>query len=551
MKFFILSISIIIISTGLGYSQDILISKTKKFDSLTLQRMDSIKIPDPVKILSAADTISFHKLDQIENTIKHTSHKIDSLQSLKLPTEKYKRKLDSLSNQLKSKIALRNKSDSISGIVKSKMTTEQKRADSVQHVISEKIAKLQKKIDQKLSFRDSLAIGNDPTGVSKLTSNPLTGIDSQLPQIKGALPEINLGKSTEVMKDVSLPKTNLPTIEKPKVPGQVTEVQNKIDELQNLPKEKLNNIGIGDDITKVKTQLQQVSDVSKKAEEYKTDLKEISEGNLEKTKAIPQELEKQALKIDEVKEIQVQGQKVETTKNMLQEYQTMMASMNDKKSLEDNAKNLAKGQLKDPFAGQEEKLKSGIAQLDKLKKKYKSIPDSRYLPKHVPNEMKGKPFRERIIPGMTFQIYKASDVAIDFSPYISYKLSGRFRSGVGATFRESLSKDKPFLKKDGVYGYRVMNDFRWFGNFYLHTEGEWLHFTEAAIAKYTFPADKDLGEWRFRLNAGMFRTYKISNRLDGQMQILYNVLDLTHFPQTKNTSFRFGVEYKMKGKKAK
>lgn len=547
MKFFKFTILILMLS-GKGYSQE-LASKAEKLDSLMIQRLDSIHIPEPLKFLSAVDTISIEELDKFDSAIQHTNRKIDSLQALRLPTDKYKRKLDSLSTRLKSKVTIDNKADSVSRKLKTKMSSGQKRADSLQQVISDRRAKLQKSIDQKLSFHDSLTVGNDPTGVSKLGNNPLTGVNTQLPDINKSIPGLEMDKSMKQLNSGTLPAKDIPKVEMPKVPQEVSEAQNKINDLQNFPKEKLDDIGIGDDITKVKSQLQQVETVTKQAEIYKDDIKEISEGNLEKTKAIPQELEKQALKIDEVKELQVEGQKFETAKNALQQYQTMMASINDKKALEENAKSMAQGKLQDPFAGQEAKLKNGIAQLDKLKKKYKTIPDSRYLPKRVPNEMKGKPFRERIIPGMSFQFYKADNVAIDWSPYFSYKLSSRFRPGIGFTMREEMTKKFPFMKQNGVYGYRVMNDFRWYGNFYLHTEGEWLHFSEVAMAKYKFPADENEGSWRFRLNTGLFRTYKISKRLDGQMQILYNILDLTRFPQTKNTSFRLCVEYKMKERK--
>ena len=539
-----LSIFFLALSVVMANSQE-LVTKAEKLDSIAMQRLDSIDIPDPLKLLSAADTISFNELDKIDSAIQHTNKKIDSLQALRLPTDKYKRKLDSLSARLKSKVT-NSKADSVAGQFKTKMETGRKRADSLQQIVSDRKEKLQKSIDQKLSFRDSLNVSNDPTGVSKLGYNPMTEVKTDLPQLDKSLPGLELDKTMAPLNGTSLPGKDLPSVEMPKVPGEINEAQQKVNELQNFPKEKLNEIGIGDDITKVKSQLQQVETVTKQVEAYKDDIKEISEGNLEKTKAIPQELEKQALKIDEVKALQVEGQKFETTKNALQQYQTMMASMNDKKALEENAKTLAQGKLQDPFAGQEAKLKNGIAQLDRLKKKYKTIPDSRYLPKRVPNEMKDKPFKERIIPGISLQFYKADNVAIDFSPYLSYKLSGRFRPGVGFTIRENMTKKFPFMKQSGVYGYRVMNDFRWYGNFYLHTEGEWLHFTEEAMAKYKFPADEDEGPWRFRLNTGLFRTYKISKRLDGQMQILYNILDLTRFPQTKNTSFRFGVEYKMK-----
>lgn len=511
---------------------------TAKLDSLNIHRFDALITP------KGLDTLSFVELNKIDSIITKTNQKIDSLQSLKLPTAKYERKLDSLQGRLQQKFKF-NQTDSINSSLAGKLKSIQGSGDSVQLSISKKIESLQQKINQKLSFRDSVSMGSNPLGLQ--ADNPLMDIKTQLPFSMPASPGLkNATIPSSSSLDINLPKTEIP---KSGLTGELDQLNGKVNNLQQLPKDKVNELDISKDIDRFKGQVAKVGEITSKADQYKEEIKEIGSGNLEKVEELPKELENAAMQVGEVKEFSEGQQKFAATKNMLQQYQDMVSNAKDTKELESKVKEAAKEQLPDYFAGQEDKLKAGVAQLDKLKKKYKTIPDSRYLPKHVPNEMKGKPFRDRIIPGIGLQFFKSDKAAIDFAPYFSYKLSGRFRPGIGASWRTAISVKDPSIRYDEVHGFRIFNDLRWRGNFYLHTEGEWLRYSPEAILRYKFPADEDRGLWQFRLNAGLFRTYRISNRFNGQAQFLYNVLDMKHFPQTKNTSIRIGFEYKIKEKK--
>lgn len=518
--------------------KDSLLNQIEKYDLKLKAKTDSLKS------LLTLDSLTFSHLAKIDSVIDRTNQKIDSLQSLKLPTAKYERKLDSLRARLQQKFRL-TQTDSINAKLASKFKSLEESADSVQSSISKRIESLQQKINQKLAFRDSINIGNNPFGLQ--ADNPLMNIKTQLPFETPPSPDL---KSPNLpltfSQELDLPKMELP---KSGFTDELGQINDKVNNLQQLPKEKINELGIGDELDKVKGHINKVGEITSKADQYKEEIREIGSGNLEKVEELPKELEKAALRINEVKEFSEGQQKFTATKNMLEQYQTMVSEVKDGKELASKVKETAAEQLPDYFAGQEDKLKAGVAQLDKLKRKYKVIPDSRYLPKHVPNEMKGKPFRDRIVPGLSFQFFTGDQGAIDFAPYLSYKLSGRLRPGIGFSWRAAISSNKPYVKYDEVYGYRIFNDLRWRGNFYLHTEGEWLHYSPAAIVKYKYPADDDRDLWQFRLNTGLFRTYKISKRFNGQAQILYNVLEMKDFPQAKNTSFRFGLEYKFKESK--
>lgn len=562
------------------YSLLVVLSAGSQFShgQKTQQKLDIAHLTsERTSILAAAlpDTLSTMELNKIEATVDHINKKIDSLQALKLPTDLYQRKLDSISTALNRKMNYQSKLDSISFRLKKQMNYQQKmdsisgkvkrtlthftsKQDSLRMKVSQHAFNLQKKMNKKASVFDSLSLQMKDPLSGKTFDNGVGGVGSI---IKGIIP----GQTTLTGSKITLPQggirgrelgqkanginsnnpLSLPTLNQ----GKTISGNNRNSPIQNFTKETINEQGVTQELKTIQSEVQRVKTVTNKVQTYKDDAREIGQGNVDKVKTIPKEVEDRVANMTEVKDLQTQKGEFTTAKNSLEQYKNMMAELNKKKPGEKELKSVMSKELTDPFAGQDAKLKAGIAQLDKLKKKYRSIADSRYLPKHVPNEMKGKPMRERLLPGISFQFYKNDDVSIDFSPYVSYKLSGRFRPGIGATWREAILLKSPYARFDQVYGLRVMNEFRLNGSFYFHTEGEWLHFTPAALQKFKFPADTDMSEWLFRLNAGLFKTYPISKRFGGQVQILYNVLDMNRFPQSRNTSMRFGIEYKFKAKR--
>lgn len=539
MKFY-LSIIFLFLAC-VAQAQSLIVKKDSVFN-----KVDDFKITKPDTLIyfeRKVDSLthSLFELNKLDSVLNRVNQKIDSLQALRLPTAKYERKLDSLSIKLREKVRFGNKKDSISRALDERLKAGQHAKDSIAQSISKRVASLQQKINQKLAFRDSLNLGNNPVGVTM--DNPLNDLKVNLSSTLPELPDATLSNPLTGNKELNLPELKLPKAE---MPEGLKSLNDKVNDLQQLPNDKLGELDITKDIDKIKNQMAKAGEVTKKAETYKSEIKEIASGNLEKVEALPKELENAALQMDEVKGIHDQQQKFTATKNILQQYQELVTNLKDNEELKEKAKEAGKQQVNELLDTKDDKLKAGIAQLDKLKKKYKSIPDSRYLPKHVPNEMKGKPFRERIVPGIGFQFYKPNEAAVDLSPYLAYKLSGRFRPGLGASWRYTVSVKDPSIAYDEVFGLRVFNDLRWRGSYYLHTEAEWLKFTEASLARYKYPAEEDDRLTRFRLNVGLFRTYTISKRFTGQVQFLYNVLDMSHFPQTKNASLRFGFEYKFK-----
>lgn len=90
----------------------------------------------------------------------------------------------------------------------------------------------------------------------------------------------------------------------------------------------------------------------------------------------------------------------------------------------------------DHFAGKEQEVKSAMDQISKYKKKFPNINNLEELAKQIKrkptNEMKGKPFIERIVPGIVFQIQKKNDeLFVDFNPYVGYRFTGKRCTSVG------------------------------------------------------------------------------------------------------------------------
>lgn len=528
---------ILLLAGGSAYSQK------HKADSL-LEKIDNLKIPSlNLPSLSATDSLSSRELSKIDSTFKLLNYKVDSLHALKLPADRYQKKLDSVQSHLQKKLSYKNKLDSTSGKWKNKGAALLSVQDSLQTKITQRTTRLEEKLETKMSFLDSIGGGDLKNDLN------MKGLGGKMPD-KAVLPGQSFSMGGE---GVQLPSANVADINIPKtsLTNPAGEVGEKAKELQNLPKQKLDNVGPVDEIKETKERLGDIQQEIGKAKEIEKEVKDIKANGLEKAESMPKELENAAANIDEVKGLQTETQKATTMKNSLQQYQELMKAMQNPDSLKKRAKPLG-GELVEHFAGKEEKLKAGIVQLDQLKKKYKVIEDSRYLPKHAPNEMKGKPMRERIVPGLSFQFYNPDRLAFDVNPYVAYKLSGRFRPGIGFTYRVETLGKAPFVKSGKVFGYRIFNDLRLYGTFYLHTEFERLHFDPEVIPKYRFPIEESVKEWKAKLNVGLMRTYKISRRFDGQAQLLYNALELKNFPQTRNTSIRFGFEYKMgKGLKRK
>ena len=160
-------------------------------------------------------------------------------------------------------------------------------------------------------------------------------------------------------------------------------------------------------------------------------------------------------KIDGIDELKKQSVVIDDQKVQLDK----LAEMNDPAKAKEKAVAIAKEKAVDHFAGKQEQLKSAMEKISKYKQKYSSVSSIKDLPKRPPNPMKGKPFIERLTPGIYFQYQRKNHYLLDVNPYAGYKLSGRFTTGVGWNHRLAWdSKYDRWDKRSRIFGPRAFID---------------------------------------------------------------------------------------------
>ncbi len=526
-------------------------SLLQKLDSLNTKGQSSHKLQYQLDSVENRSKQYFHNLDSSAQKI---SHALDSLQTLRLPTEKYKVRLDSASQRLKHKFS-GHKADSASNQIKEKVQGISSVTDSLEAKIKEKEMAMQQAIKKKTGFADSLSLnlknplgGKDVNyasdkmdlGLKDNANLPNTNINT--PNLNG-VPNTDVGSIGAGSKDMNMPKVEMP--------GGVQNISEDASKLAQMPKEKLSELSSNTELEGVKDGVQKISSATDKIETYSEDIKNITSGNAEKVEALPKELENIVMNRTELKEAAAQIKEAEATKNVLMQYHEAASKMNEE-GAKNAAKEFAAKELPDYFAGQEDKLQAGVAKLEKLKKKYGSIPDSRYLPKRVPNDMKGKPLIERIVPGSNFQFFKMAGLTmVDISPFAMYRFTGRLRGGLGATYRMQFNKKVQPVHPHDAYGYRVMADYKVLKGFNVHAEGEWMKMVPYNPLTNVKLNDSEKAESIPAFYLGILKQYKAGRHIEGNFQILYNFLHEHKGVYPTKVNIRFGFEFPMKKKTSK
>ncbi|MDW3211918.1 MAG: hypothetical protein R8N23_18755 [Reichenbachiella sp.] len=174
------------------------------------------------------------------------------------------------------------------------------------------------------------------------------------------------------------------------------------------------------------------------------------------------------------------------------------------------------------FEGHEEALKEEMMSLQELKKKYSDVPNSNDLSTATKrNSLEGTTFWDRLVFGGTFQIYIDEQVALDLNPELAYLINKNFSLGIGGNYRVNgqIKDAGGVLHNQAVYGYRVFTEHRIFKSFFAHVEYEALFLSTPAIN-----GQDATKKWHYSLLAGIEKRIHISERLEGQVALLYNFM---------------------------
>ncbi|MFM7329413.1 MAG: hypothetical protein ACKO3B_11840, partial [Bacteroidota bacterium] len=117
---------------------------------------------------------------------------------------------------------------------------------------------------------------------------------------------------------------------------------------------------------------------------------------------------------------------------------------------------------RDHFADKKEALSGAMDELDRFKEKYHELESLPEVNLKFVNTMKGKPFTERLIPGLWLRVISRSEPLVELAPVLRYRLTGRISLGVGYNSRIGMVDGLPVQVAAGPLAAAVIRAARGF-----------------------------------------------------------------------------------------
>jgi hypothetical protein len=474
--------------------------------SVRAQHLDSIAIPD-----LQADSV-LHSKSVILDSIQRSFYlEADSIKS------SYKQQMASLTV---SRSKLNNRIDSL--------RSHDLSADGPQHEldsINAKSKELAASLDGKMNaLKAKTGERIKDLGLPKDLESKASGITQKIDAFQ--LP----------VKDLNIPDLNLPDSPLKNLDGLNTSISSPVGEIGNLPAiDGLRNVG---DLSQVTGKVGDLSELTGKVGDYGQDIQKVT-GAVGDVQNIPGALEEKAA--------DVAG---------LPATPDAKALMGDVPELPTNTgevKDLAGEQVQQAvnhFAGKEQVLEEAMAKMSKLKRKYSSLNSLSEIPKRRPNEMRGKPLIERILPSLTLQVQgKGEFVLVDVTPAAGYRFTGKLTAGLGWNHRIAYSKKfDAFSSLPRVYGPRSFAEYKIGKGFSPRAEFEFMNApVPPLIQKIT--ADYSDRKWVSGAFVGIKKEYKIFKNIRGTSMVMLRIYNPHHkSPYADVINVRVGFEFPMKKK---
>lgn len=430
---------------------------------------------------------------KLDSTRQRLQNRIDSLRGTPNP--------DTL--DIASLESMRNKTDSIQFVLSGLSGNATVLPDQVENIQSA-VQNLNAKMNEKLGlFAQNGATGLSTSAIpssnllNKINTPSLPNVSGPVTGLQGAVPNLPAAPGVN-MPDANL---SLPAVDVPSVPSVV-------------------NFG-------------KAGDVFKDVSGYGSDVKALSDGNLDAVKDVPGKLEEKAMGTEQFHGMSKQISEVDKLKRYY-----------DPDVAKEEALNKAKEEAVNHFVGHEEELKEAMNKLSELKAKKPDTEGVVDLFAKRQKPLQGKIFRERLIPGLSIQFQNQKSFWLDINPHVGYRVSGRFTAGIG--WNQRLSYDFDHWKWDWVnrmYGPRSFVHFKFKENFYLKAEAEVMnapykgeYFTSGVEAKGR--------RWIGSYFAGIKRDFQFAKSLKGNVQVLYNLYNPDKLsPYVNRLNVRIGIDF--------
>jgi hypothetical protein len=201
--------------------------------------------------------------------------------------------------------------------------------------------------------------------------------------------------------------------------------------------------------------------------------------------------------------------------------------------------------------GHEQQLEAAMNELGKVKAKYNDAETTVEMFKKPDNPMKGKPFIERLEPGIALQIQPSSVQWFDFYSSLGYRLTSRWTTGIGWMERLATNfKERSFVHDQHAYGPRSYVTFKVTNGFRLRAEAETVN--ALVMSPYLLNGNVEPGTrtWVWSYFEGVMNTLSISKNVNANVQVIYNIYDpMRRSPYISRLNVRIGFAFPLKKKR--
>lgn len=428
--------------------------------------------------------------------------------------------------------------DSTKAVVMSPVNNAKSKVSSIQQKVNSTTDSILSKINRPINnvnngingTYDSLA--GKANDAIKTVTQPFgleTGKFPGLDKEPGSVPKLDV-KDVDALKIV-------PDVKQPSLPG--IPGNDKVQEVKDLPGEKLKSITEADKLRNVQGKVQDLDSKLERVEKLEDDAKNVAKGNIDQVKQAPEELERQLVARSGIKETEKYMSKLEQQRAMLEKYK-------DRKLVEQEIRNKTLNLANDKLGHQLEPVKKADEKLDKKRKAFGNFQSIKNIPKRPVNEMKRKPFRQRLVPGITLHFFQTDNKKLfDVGLQGGYKLNNRFVAGLGGIYRVAVSKNyNYYVSNYGMYGGRLFTEITLAKGFMAHADFEYL-----SLSSRYYPGIEALKANVLQSNFGLGKSFQISKRIRGSALGLYRVEYSGTLPGQPKFTMRVGFELTPKKKR--
>lgn len=509
-----------------GYAQQDSVGAVQSIRNLTQEKLNS-----------ATDTIKnpvSHNLDSVQLTL---SHKADSIRALN-PLTKIATQQDSLRRLV---VAPDQKTQAL-------QQNAQQQVGFITDSLSKPINKWQEKI----------------TGLQTNAQNRLDSLEQKVSTTMSKAPEQVQGKlngiadKTQELPDVpqtTLPDVNLPNTTIPNIDTTLPSNEIKSDAL-NVPDANLSIPDMkGDlDIDNLKIDKLQLPDeatmITNEVKSVEGELTDYQQQSTELAKDIPTDANALAQEAEQKLAETTAGQAVKSNLSKVTDeqarYELLIKQYQDQKLIEQELKRKLKDVANDHFAKNASKVQQAQAELEKSKKALNSVKSFKDVFKKRSTELDGLKFYQRLVPGITWQLYNQEPFMTDLGLQVGYRITPRFTAGIGGVYRAGFSKQfEYFVSSMRIYGLRSYFDFTLRKGILFHAEYERLSNTNELTPLQTPPVVNPEVKTRL-VHSGYFglgKRFSISRYLKASTTALYRAEFNGSLPAMSKFQVRFGVEY--------